>query len=367
MTTQPSAPQTSSSSPDVAATTTHQSQLLALLAAHRTPQQIDFLLRALHVPACTLKPADTHGTASRLELAQALNMLLFEKLLHDVPDAAAYVNDALASNERMHFDHGALRTVLAANTGLLPPGEEAITRILRPLGYVQNGLYPLDRIAMTGRSYAHADAPEDIAQFFVSELHVDRFSSEFQSIVSHVIGTSTDPLDAGSDDARTLLAQLDRDGALPLAAAQSLLPILLSCFDRQHALPSIAQYERLRAESNEMAWIATEGNVFNHATDRVPDVVAVAEQQRALGRPMKEKIEVSRNGRVRQTAFRACTVQRPMRDEHGAIVEKDVPGSFYEFISRDRYTDEHGTERLDLSFDSGNAQGIFKMTASGGM
>lgn len=334
------------------------SQLMALLAAHRTTAQIDLLLRAIHVPACTLRP--TGDTVSRLELAQALNMLLFEKLLGEVPDAAAYVADAMAAGQRMHFDHGALRTVLAPHTGRLPAGEEAIVRILRPLGYQQVGLYPLERIAMTGRSYAHADAPEEIAQFFVSELHVDRFTAEFQDIANQVVGTSIDPL---SDEAKALLAQLQADGSLPMAAAQALLPVLLAAFERQHELPTVAQYERLRAESAEMAWIATEGNVFNHATDRVPDVQAVAEQQRALGRPMKDKIEVSRNGRVRQTAYRASTVLRAMQDDSGALVQKSVPGSFYEFISRDRYVDDQGIERLDLSFDSGNAQGIFKMTA----
>jgi len=336
------------------------SGLNSLLGAHRSSQQIDLLLRALHVPACTLVPAGEQ--ISRLELAQALNMLLFEKLLREVPDADAYVSDAMAAGERMHFDHGALRTVLADNTGLLPAGVEVIVRILRPLGYIQNGLYPLERLRMTGHTYGHADAPEEIAQFFVSELHADQFSPEFQAAVARVVGTSLDPLDA---DAKALLAQLETHGRLPMAAAQGLLPVLLSCFERQHELPTLADYELLRGESAEMAWIATEGNVFNHATDRVPDVEAVAQQQRALGRPMKDKIEVSRNGRVRQSAYRACTVVRPMRDEQGVVVQKSVPGSFYEFISRDRFIDEHGVERLDLSFDSGNAQGIFKMTAGG--
>ncbi|MCA1327013.1 DUF1338 domain-containing protein [Herbaspirillum sp. alder98] len=334
------------------------SGLIRLLDAHRSQQQIAFLLRALHVPACTLQAAGEQ--VSRLELAQALNMLLFEKLLREVPDAKAYVADAMQADQRMHFDHGALRTVLAGNTGLLPAGSEAIVRILRPLGYVQNGLYPLERLRMTGRTYGHADAPEEIAQFFVSELHADQFSPEFQAAVARVVGTSLDPLDA---DAQALLAQLEQAGQLPMAAAQGLLPVLLSCFERQHELPTLADYELLRGESAEMAWIATEGNVFNHATDRVADVEAVAAHQRALGRPMKDKIEVSRNGRVRQTAYRACTVVRPMRDEQGNVVQKTVPGSFYEFISRARYIDEQGVERLDLSFDSGNAQGIFKMTA----
>ncbi|AGW92621.1 hypothetical protein N234_21585 [Ralstonia pickettii DTP0602] len=31
---------------------------------------------------------------------------------------------------------------------------------------------------MTGRSYAHADAPEEIAQFFLSEFHPERFSED---------------------------------------------------------------------------------------------------------------------------------------------------------------------------------------------
>jgi hypothetical protein len=38
-----------------------------------------------------------------------------------------------------------------------------------------------------------------------------------------------------------------------------------------------------------------------------------------------------------------------------------VPRSFYEFISRDPFPDGSG---LDLGFDAGNAQGIFKMTAA---
>jgi hypothetical protein len=42
-----------------------------------------------------------------------------------------------------------------------------------------------------------------------------------------------------------------------------------------------------------------------------------------------------------------------------------VPGSFYEFITRKRTFDQD-TRRweTDLRFDAGNAQGIFKMTAS---
>jgi hypothetical protein len=116
----------------------------------------------------------------------------------------------------------------------------------------------------------------------------------------------------------------------------------------------------LLAESKEMAWIATEGNAFNHATDRVADVGAVADRQRQLGRPIKAEVEVSKSGRVRQTAFQAAMVERLFLDDHGSLVAHVVPGSFHEFITRD----EESPGVLDLRFDSSNATAIFKMTRS---
>ena len=117
------------------------------------------------------------------------------------------------------------------------------------------------------------------------------------------------------------------------------------------------EYELFRAESAEMAWIATEGHAFNHITDRVADVPAVAAQQRALGRPVKDEVEVSATGRVVQTAFRAAEVERLMLDGD-RFVARRVPGSFLEFISRAPLADGS----LDLAFDAQNAQAIFKMT-----
>ena len=123
----------------------------------------------------------------------------------------------------------------------------------------------------------------------------------------------------------------------------------------------MADYEMLLQESPEMAWISTEGNAFNHATDRVADVDQLAAEQKQLGRAMKASVETSQSGRVRQTAFLAARVQRRFRTEDGSWVEEEVPGSFYEFITRLPLPAEKG---LDLSFDSSNAQAIFKMTAS---
>lgn len=300
------------------------------------------------------------GQVSRAELAQALNMALFAGILERVPTGKAYTADVAARGAKVCFDHGALRTVRWFGLGALPPGEAAITRILKPLGFRLNGVFPLDRLNMTGRSYAQIDDPENISQFFVSELHPERFSKGFQDAVTRVLGESKDPL---TPAAISLLNELERDGSLAVAQAQSLLPVLVACFERQHGIPTMADYELLLKESAEMAWIATEGNAFNHATDRVEDVFALSEEQKQLGRPMKPAVEVSGSGRIKQTAFKADPVLRQFVGENGNIIAREVPGSFYEFITRD-VMKEGASIKLDLGFDAGNAQGIFKMTAN---
>ncbi|CAG2160764.1 DUF1338 domain-containing protein [Cupriavidus numazuensis] len=334
--------------------------IATLLSANLGESRTRHLLSLVSVPDDL--PSDAEGRATRAEIAQALNMVLFAGILDRVPTGRAYTDDVAATGGKVVFDHGALRTVKWRDNGALPEGEAAFTRILRPLGYRLNGHYPLDRIRMTGRSYAHADAPEGIAQFFVSEFHPEGFSDAFRAAIGRVTGNSADPL---TPRAQTLLWQLERDGLLAVADGVELIGLLVPCFERQHDVPRLADYETLLRESAEMAWIATEGNAFNHATDRVDDVFALSAQQKALGRPMKDKVEVSGSGRVKQTAFRADMVRRQFIGADGETVERDVPGSFYEFITRDRFADAPAAGlRYDLGFDAGNAQGIFRMTAA---
>lgn len=333
----------------------HETNLWALLERATGTVRTVRLFEALEIhPSLLLQRG---GLVSRAELAQALNMLLFEDVTRRVPMAAAYVGDTVRDGKKLVFDHGALRTV-ATSCGSLPAGELAFRRILEPLGFECRGVYPLDRLGMTGRAYAHQDLPEAIAQFFVSELHPERFSAEFQHAVQRVVGGSRDPLPAWT---APMLASLACDASLSFEDAARLLPNLVACFDRQHGELRWSDYEILLRESKEMAWIATEGNAFNHATDRVADVAAVADEQRRRGRPVKPEVEVSKSGRVRQTAFRATMVERLFVGDDGALRTEVVPGSFHEFITRA----EEAPGVLDLRFDSGNATAIFKMTSKG--
>lgn len=333
-------------------------RLRALLDTIVPPSDAAALIDTVEIDPRVPGPAD--GGVTRAEMAMALCLCLFHDLLARVPDARAYVSDCRADGRRFVFDHGALRTVAWPHPGGLPPGQAAIDRILLPLGYRRAGTYPLDRIGMTGYAWCHADLPETLPQFFVSELHPERFSPGFQAAVTRVVGNTADPLDRAHLDT---LDRLAARGDLPLAEAASLLPALARAFGRHHPAPALADYETLLRESSEMAWIATEGHAFNHATDRVRDIFAVAAEQRRLGRPIKDEVEVSASGRVRQTAFRAAPVDRPFVLDDGRRIVRSVPGSFHEIIARDLVTGDDGMGRLDLSFDSGNAQQIFRMTA----
>jgi hypothetical protein len=298
------------------------------------------------------------GTIDATCLAAALNVALFSNLLDRVPSGAAYVAARRSTGARVRFDHGALRTIRFSDgpTGALPAGEDAFVRILRPLGYELAGTYPLPKLRMTGRAYVHSAAPYTMPQFFLSELHVEQFDSAFAAAAKRVFSTSRDPISA---DSLERLQLLELGGSLDLLGADAVLAELIDAFDRQHWIPKLADYDILLDQSDEAAWIATEGNAFNHATDRVQNLAAVVEAERTAGRPIKDAVEVSKSGRVRQTAHRAANVLREFIDRDGKVVLCPVPGSFYEFIARDI---DPKTGRIDLRFDSGNATGIFQMT-----
>ncbi|MEA2843122.1 MAG: hypothetical protein QOJ69_793 [Actinomycetota bacterium] len=331
------------------------SLLRRLVASQLGADRAGWLLDGLDVHPALLEPGP-EDDASRAVVAQALGILLLDDILYRVPTATAYMDDRVGGGSRVHLDHGAVRTVAGVGCGGLPEGQESVTRLLSPLGYRQRETHDLGRLRMTGRSWCHQDLPGDIPQYFVSELHADRFSEPFRAATRRVLSSSRDPL---TENGKGALAHLAAHGMLPRQRAESLLGELVPCFGRQHGVPSLADYEALLAESDEMAWIATEGTAFNHASDRVADVVAVAGAERAAGRPIKDGVEVSASGRVLQTAHRAAVVDRTFKAEDGSLVTRSVPGSFFELISRHPLPDGSG---IDLGFDAANAQEIFTMT-----
>jgi hypothetical protein len=304
------------------------------------------------------------GAVSRSVFAMAVGTVLFHELLTRAPTAAAYVADRRRQRERIIFDHGALRTIRLGSrtTGALPAGVDCFTRVLRPLGYQVAGSYPLDEWHMTGHAFTHREFPESLPQFFVSELHVERFSREFQAAAGRVFGGSRDSL---TEIAQAAVAEFAEQGRCEMRLAVPALREIVAAFGRPHDPCALADYQILLAESPECAWIATEGGSLNHATDRVVDVAMTACAQRSLGRPVKPVIETSAAGSVRQTAFKPDLVRRPFRSADGSQIELMVPGPFYQFISRDCIIGPDGKKHLDLRLDEDITRAVFKMTAAG--
>lgn len=333
-----------------------ESVLAEILSEILGPEVATRLRTGLRVVAALHRPA-IDGRASQAELAQAMMMVLFHHSLESVPVAKAYVVGQWSRGEKIMLDHGAIRTVSGLKQGTLPAGQGAFARFLAPLGFYEAATYPLPRLRMVGRSWRHRDYPEEVAQLFVSELDVRDFSPDFRQASARVLGASEDPL---SPACLSALKGLEADGSLPVEGAASLVRALVSAFGCHHPPPVWSDVEILRAESPEMAWIATEGNTFNHAAARVSDLDRVVRTQSALGRPIKNRVERSATGRVAQAAFYAAEVRRRFSRPDGRLEERAVLGSFFEFISRESHP---GGAGLDLAFDASNAEGIFKMTA----
>lgn len=316
---------------------------------------------------------ENNETISRAVIAQSLNCLLFHDLIQRVPDAKQYVGDKLNHGHKIIFDHGALRTIkydlidkrvhhAQPNThtpNLLASGLHAFKPILLALGFEIRKKYPLPQLKMTGYAFCHQDYPESIAQFFVSELHAHEFSPKFQETVLRCVNSSTSPLSTSSHHS---LEKLHQNRELNLSESVSLIENLLKCFTRQQTTINWSDYQTLKKESPEMAWIYTEGNSFNHATDRVKNINHTVAEQKALGRKLKNNIEHAPATGISQTAFLAAMVSREFSTDEGQVT-RAVPGSFFEFITREkRKGSDSNTTKLVLDFDSSNAQGIFKVT-----
>ena len=266
--------------------------LPALVATQLGRARAAALVDGLVVHPTLLEPADD---ASRAVIAQALAVVLFDDLLGRVPSAAAYAETRWADGDRLHLDHAAVRTVVGVPCGELAPGREGVARILRPLGYA-----PDDTGAGTWR---HLDLPDDIPHYLVGELHADDFSEPFTAAAARVVGSSRDPL---TGLAQVHLDRLAADGRLPRNAAESLLGELVTAFARHHATPTLSDYETLLAESDEMAWIATEGTTWHHAAVRA-DV---------------------------DEAQPPALVERSFKVGERATATRTVPGSSFELVRR---------------------------------
>lgn len=289
--------------------------LCALVGRQRTDQLFDML------EVSTVLTGETGPRVSRGVLAQALTMVLFGDLLARAPSARAHLRDRLKNGEKVVHDHSVVATIASPHAGSLPSGREALGRVLVPLGFVESGSRRSWEGGITEHTYLHAEHPDEIAGFVVVEVHPHWFSRGFQAAAERVVRSSRDPLAADT----AWLAALSSRESVELVDAVAILRALVACFDRQHATPSLDDYDLLMRESAEMAWIATEGNAVMQVAQRAAR--SKTRGQAALSGDASEPVD--------QLVLEPASVERPFRDSEGRMIGAPVPGPSFKIVRRE--------------------------------
>src|SRR6476619_4731835 len=100
---------------------------------------------------------------------------LWENYCQRVEYARRYRDLVNKKGGRVVNDHIAFRT-FNTRMGDLPPGIEAMARLVTPLGYRAGGSYEFKDKHLTARHYEHEDAL--MPKIFISQLEVDRLPAD---------------------------------------------------------------------------------------------------------------------------------------------------------------------------------------------
>ncbi|CAG9184985.1 hypothetical protein LMG23994_05567 [Cupriavidus pinatubonensis] len=241
--------------------------LAALLRRVLDGAQVQQLDRHLTTPPLLRIWED--GVASRAEFAQALSLVLF----HDVHTRLAREQWWGSPTDAMRIaPHTIEVPVVQWNSGALPQGELALSRILEPLGYRVEDHSKRNGQSVVRKRYRHIDAPDHVTQIQLCEIHPLAFGDEFALAVDRIVSRGADPL---SSDASELLSRLEKNRCLPIEEAKTLMDMLVRVFGRHHAAPVYEDYRAVAADSPDMGWLATEGLAPISATVRVVGVPGI--------------------------------------------------------------------------------------------
>lgn len=252
--------------------------------------------------------------------------LLWDDYLNFAPSAGR-IHTVLGGGAPIVNDHIALRTFNTPRLGLA-----AMEPRILDMGYVRGGAYRFTAKKLKAFHYEHPDP--SVPKIFISELLLDEFSVELQTMVA------------------SLLAQMPEH--VPADAA-----FLAS---GRHWDLSHAQYQQLIGESEYAGWLAALGFRANHFTVSVnqlsgfDSVAAVNARLKAAGFALNTsggEIKGSPQVMLEQSSTLADRVEVPFSD--GTHV---IPACFYEFAYR--YPQADGS--LYPGFVEASADKIFEST-----
>lgn len=149
----------------------------------------------------------------------------------EVTPSAEKVHQLLGSGNDLINDHVAYRTFNIEKVNL-----EKLAAHLINLGYKECGEYHFDAKKLYAKHFEHEN--DNLPKVFISELLVEEFSNEVQTII------------------RKLVAQMDDEAVI----AENFL------YSGTHWQLSYAEYQTLLAESEYAAWLSAWGFRANHFT-----------------------------------------------------------------------------------------------------
>ncbi|MCE9677631.1 DUF1338 domain-containing protein [Shewanella sp. AS1] len=255
---------------------------------------------------------------------------LFDALWQDyvaMTPSAAKIHQLLSKGEPIINDHIALRTFNLAKVNL-----SVLAKHFESLGYVACGDYYFEAKKLKAKHFEHPDSIQP--KVFISELLVEEFSPELQTIVKQMV----EQVDSASTTADNFL------------------------YSGRHWQMDLATYETLLAESEYAAWVAAFGYRANHFTvsiNHLPGFDTLAEVNDTLKQAgfalntSGGEIKGSAAVLLEQSSTLADRVEVSFSD---AVVA--IPSCFYEFALR--YPKPNGD--LYTGFVAASADKIFEST-----
>ena len=260
----------------------------------------------------------------------ALFAALWQDYINMTPSADK-IHQLLSKGEPIINDHIALRTFNIAKVNL-----SVLAKHFESIGYVACGDYNFEQKKLIAKHFEHPDTNQP--KVFISELLVEEFSPEAQSIIHDLI----DQVDVAATTADNFL------------------------YSGRHWNVDLASYKTLLAESEYAAWVAAIGYRANHFTvsiNALPDFEQIESVNDAL-KSAGFKLNTS-GGEVKGSAEVLLEQSSIMADRmlvSFADGELEIPTCFYEFARRYPMADGH----LYTGFVAASADKIFESTNAAG-
>lgn len=259
---------------------------------------------------------------------------LFEHLWLDyigVTPSAKKVHEVLSESNGADVinDHVAFRTFNIAKVNL-----EKLAAHFLALGYKESGDYVFEQKKLVAKHYEHEDTK--LPKVFISELLVEEFSDELQTIV------------------RDMVSQVEES----VTQADNFL------YSGTHWEVSFDQYEALLAESEYAAWVSAYGYRANHFTVNINELTSF-DCINVVNDTLKESGFVlnTSGGEVKgspEVLLEQSSTMADVAEVKFADKVAKIPSCFYEFAKR--YEKDDG--ELYTGFVAASADKIFESTNS---